>query len=84
MLSPSTAAYDRTTKFEHYRTLTAFREYLLVSQDQPKVEQYVRQENRQDWLFTEKRDLAGSIVLPSIECALKDGRDLRASALRRW
>jgi Uma2 family endonuclease len=71
VLSPSTAAYDRTTKFEHYRALTALREYLLVSQDQPKVEQYVRQENQKDWLFTEKRDLAGSIVLPSIECALK-------------
>ncbi|HXO26223.1 MAG TPA: Uma2 family endonuclease [Thermoanaerobaculia bacterium] len=71
VLSPSTAAYDRTTKFEHYRALAALREYLLVSQDQPKVEQYVRQENRKDWLFTEKRDLEGSIVLPSIECALK-------------
>ena len=32
---------------------------------------FIRQEDRDHWLFSVKTGLAGSIVLPSIECALK-------------
>jgi Uma2 family endonuclease len=42
VLSPTTEAYDRGAKFEKYQSLPAFREYLLVSQDKPRVERYVR------------------------------------------
>ena len=42
VLSPTTEAYDRGGKFEKYQSLSAFREYLLVSQDKPRVERYVR------------------------------------------
>ena len=42
VLSPTTEAYDRGRKFEKYQTLPSFREYLLVSQDRPRVERYVR------------------------------------------
>lgn len=31
VLSPSTEAYDRGRKFDHYRTIESFREYLLLS-----------------------------------------------------
>jgi Uma2 family endonuclease len=68
VLSPSTAAYDRGTKLEHYRRLESLRECLFVSQERPKVEQYIRQEDRKSWLLTEVTDLAASIVLPSIGC----------------
>jgi len=69
VLSPSTQDYDRGTKFVHYRTLDSLREYLLVSQDRPRVEQYTRQEDG-NWLLSEKADLAATVILPSIGCQL--------------
>jgi len=46
VLSEGTSAYDRGAKFRKYRTLPAFREYLLIDQDQPIV----------DVLFRESKD----------------------------
>src|SRR4051812_334128 len=43
VLSPSTANYDRGKKFRHYQQIDSFREYVLVSQDEPVVERFVRQ-----------------------------------------
>lgn len=42
VLSESTEHYDRTIKFDHYRKIDSMREYILVAQDQPRVERYVR------------------------------------------
>ncbi len=44
VLSPSTEAYDRGEKWARYWRLDSLEEYLLVSQDKPEVEQYVRQD----------------------------------------
>ncbi len=38
VLSPNTEAYDRGGKFDHYRQLAALREYLLVAQDERRLE----------------------------------------------
>jgi Uma2 family endonuclease len=70
VLSPSTEAYDRGRKFQQYITLESLQEYLLVSQDRPNVEQFVRHEDRDHWVFTAVTDLAASIALPSIGCEL--------------
>ena len=70
VLSPSTEGYDRGKKFAHYRTVESLVEYLLVSQDQPRVEQYIRQPN-DDWLLHEAAELEETIHLRSIECDLK-------------
>lgn len=43
ILSPTTEASDRGEKFAHYRRLEALQEYVLVSQDQPRVEVYRRE-----------------------------------------
>src|SRR4051812_11409597 len=44
VLSPSTAAYDRSEKFERYRThVETLQDYVLVSQDRPHVEHHRRQ-----------------------------------------
>jgi Uma2 family endonuclease len=69
VLSPSTEAYDRGTKFEHYRTLDSLREYLLVSQSRPHVDHFMRQDGG-PWLLLAASDLAATIVLPSIQCQL--------------
>lgn len=42
VLSESTERYDRTTKFRNYQQLPSMTEYVLVSQDEPLCERYVR------------------------------------------
>lgn len=64
VLSPSTADYDRESKFRMYRSIPSFREYLLVEQDEPFVERYSKQER--GWLLTDFNDLGGSIRLESV------------------
>lgn len=42
VLSPSTEAADRGEKFRHYQHFEALEEYVLVSQDRPRVEVFTR------------------------------------------
>lgn len=48
VLSDSTEAYDRGAKAAHYRRIPALREYVLVSQSEPLIEVYRRNE-RGNW-----------------------------------
>ena len=68
VLSPSTEAYDRGEKFAHYRQLLSLQEYVLVAQDQIRVEHYRRQERQ--WIFTDLQKRDEMLSLPSIECEL--------------
>jgi Uma2 family endonuclease len=68
VLSPSTEAYDRGGKFANYRKIATLREYLLVTQDQPSIERYVRQGDV--WILTEAVGLEASVPLESIDCVL--------------
>ncbi len=49
VLSASTKMYDRTTKFEMYRTIPSFKEYVLVYQDRRHVAVWTKQ-NDGSWL----------------------------------
>lgn len=69
VLSESTEAYDRGKKFEHYQYLESLSEYLLISQDSYRVEQYVRQNDR-TWTYHEFHDLDDVVKLATIGCEL--------------
>ncbi len=69
VLSASTEAYDRGEKFEYYRRIEAFAEYVLVAQDKPHIEQFSRQPNGQ-WLFTATSGLESLVDLTSVACRL--------------
>jgi Uma2 family endonuclease len=69
VLSASTEGYDRGEKFAHYRRLETLSEYLLISQDKCRIEEYVRQPDNQ-WLMSEVSKLEERIELPSIKCTL--------------
>ncbi|PYS93824.1 MAG: hypothetical protein DMF64_03405 [Acidobacteria bacterium] len=69
VLSKSTARYDRSGKFSDYRPISSFAEYLLVAQDEHRVEHYARQPDAR-WLLTEYRSLEDVVQLVSIECSL--------------
>ncbi|MBD2187637.1 Uma2 family endonuclease [Pseudanabaena mucicola] len=68
VLSPSTQKYDRTDKFEMYRSIPSLCEYLLIRQDRPFVERYTKQLN--GWLFSDFNGLEDSISLESIKIEL--------------
>ena len=68
VLSPSTEVYDRGEKFRHYQELTSLREYILVSQDRVRVEQYRLAKTQ--WVQTEFRALEDVLPLVSIGCEL--------------
>ena len=56
VLSPSTANYDRTRKFSMYRSIPSLRQYVLVAQDEPRVEIFTK-DPQGFWIFTDYTDL---------------------------
>jgi len=81
VLSPSTEAYDRGGKFAHYRKIPTLREYLLVAQDQPSIERYLRQGDV--WILTEAVGLEADVPLESIDCVLSL-REVYDKVLDNW
>lgn len=67
VLSPSTESYDRGRKFEGYRTLGSLKEYVLVAQDRPRVEHFLRQDGHV-WLYTDVSGLESVVSFSSIGC----------------
>lgn len=65
VLSKSTEAYDRGTKFDYYRTLPSFQEYVLLSQNKPRASVYHR-ESVDTWRIINVKE--GAIHLQSIGC----------------
>jgi Uma2 family endonuclease len=70
VLSDSTEAYDRGKKFENYQSIESLKEYLLVSQNSQRVEQFVRQSSR-NWIYSEAHEPDETINIQSIKCELK-------------
>jgi Uma2 family endonuclease len=44
VLSPSTEHYDRGVKFQRYRAIESLKDYILVNQDEIRIEQYTRRD----------------------------------------
>ena len=74
VLSKSSERYDRGKKFDLYRQLDSLQEYILVSQDEPQVDRFVRQHDG-NWMLTvlkgreavlEFQTLAGTLLLSEI------------------
>ena len=69
VLSPSTEAYDRGRKFEHYRAVESLQQYLLVAQDRLHVDLYTRQPDG-TWQLREASRPEDTVELQSIGCHL--------------
>ncbi len=65
VLSPVTAGYDRGEKWVQYRQMESLREYVLIAQNEPLVEHYVRLESGM-WRFEELRVLERTLNLPAL------------------
>lgn len=70
VLSPSTEKHDRGDKFEWYRSLPSFREYVMVSQAYKHVTVYTRQPDN-TWLLRDYEGENAVAVLYALhECPL--------------
>jgi Uma2 family endonuclease len=69
ILSDSTEAYDRGKKFQHYQFIESLAEYILITQDAVRVEQYVRQ-NDKTWVYDGYQNIDDIVKLESVGCEL--------------
>ena len=65
VLSPSTKRYDSNKKFEAYRTIPTFEEYLLIDQTRIYIEHFSQTDNKQ-WLFRDYHPSVQEITLASV------------------
>jgi Uma2 family endonuclease len=73
VLSESTEAYDRGGKFAHYRRLPSLRDYVLVSQQERRIEIFHREDGGR-WVLLEATQggqievasLGGSLVVDEV------------------
>jgi Uma2 family endonuclease len=70
VLSPSTEAYDRGKKFEHYQTLDAFVEYVLVASDRVRVDRFVKMDDG-SWRVVGHGDLESTLTFGNLPARLK-------------
>ena len=73
VLSKSTKGYDREGKFEAYRTISSFQEYLLIDQTRIHVEQFSKT-GKKRWTLCEydEEDQAIALATVPFEISLQD------------
>jgi Uma2 family endonuclease len=69
VLSPSSERYDRGAKFRNYQQIPSFIEYVLVAQDEPVCERFVRQADG-SWALVSFVDVAASLVFTSVSATI--------------
>lgn len=69
VLSKGTSKYDRTVKFEKYKTLDSFREYVLIDPNRAYIKTHYREEPNlwRDSFFMES---TGKLYLKSVDCEI--------------
>jgi Uma2 family endonuclease len=72
VLSKSTRNYDQGDKFDAYRTIPEFQEYVLVDQYQVYVKQFTKTAERH-WLLKEYREAQQTLALTSVDFAIRLG-----------
>jgi Uma2 family endonuclease len=65
VLSPSTEYYDRGVKFRRYREIESLTDYILVDQDQTRIEQFTRGDAH-TWTFRDYQAASEILLIESI------------------
>jgi Uma2 family endonuclease len=82
VLSPSTENYDRVQKFAAYQQIATLTDYLLIAQDEPRIEHFSRQAGG-GWLLNTINGLDGSLHLQSIACELRLAKTYQRVAFQK-
>jgi Uma2 family endonuclease len=70
VLSKSTEARDRGDKAQDYFRLDSLRDYILVSQNQVRVEHFARQKNN-EWILKIYENLEDIVYIESLSCEIR-------------
>lgn len=70
ILSPSTERFDLSNKFDYYKSIASFTEYLLVAQDRPNVILYTKHDEK-SWLHRSYNSLDEAVRLTALDCELR-------------
>jgi len=71
VLSPSTERYDRGVKSQYYRAIESLTDYILVDQDQVRIEQFTR--SGTTWTLRDYQQLEDQLSIDSIKVSLPLG-----------
>ncbi len=71
VLSSSTEAYDRGTKFRHYESLQSLKAYVLLSQWEHQAEVFWRMSHTDAWGYLRARGLDAQLTIPSMNLTLR-------------
>lgn len=82
VLSQSTRDYDRTDKFQYYRSIPEFREYILIDQYRFYVSQYFKQEDGK-WIFNDYQgeDSVLKLACDEFEISFQDLYEIKSFIL---
>lgn len=69
VLSPSTERYDRGTKFRNYQLIPTLMEYILVDQEEPVCDRYIRQTDG-SWGLVSFVGLKSELVFTTVEARI--------------
>jgi len=69
VLSPSTEKYDRGLKFQRYRSIASLTDYILVSQEQMRIEQFTRRSDG-TWTFRDYQSPDEEVKIDSLGVAI--------------
>jgi len=69
VLSPSTRRIDKYYKAHLYRQISSLQEYLLIAQNVPHVEQYIRQDDN-TWLLRDIVGLDATVKIAAVDVTL--------------
>ena len=70
ILSPSSEAFDRGKKFAKYKLLESFTDYILIAQDEPQIDYFIKQPSG-DWLQKSVSGMEAEISIASVDCTLR-------------
>ncbi len=73
VLSPSTEFYDRGVKFRHYREIESLTDYVLLDQEQARIEQFTRGDAHL-WTFHDYKAATETLLIESIGVSIPIAR----------
>lgn len=73
VLSPSTEFYDRGVKFRHYREIESLTDYVLLDQEQARIEQFTRGDAHL-WTFHDYKAATETLLIESIGASIPSAR----------
>ena len=83
VLSPSTEGSDRGPKFERYQHIASLREYVLISQEKPRVEVFVREPDG-TWRYQSIVGLRSILTLASVGIEIPLSEIYDGLMFREW